>query len=372
MPVKAQFYWLGVIALGIAAVAFVCLRPEMPLKWSWMELVLFVIFAALAGHWKVRLIPKGPLEHAGSMSLGSALTFAGMLHFGLALGMLIGIVASLAACLYRVDGKPRQPWRQLVFNLSLTAISAIAFNFVLNAIYKHPPGIVGYEGFPAVAAGSLAYWLINTGGVATIIALVANETAYVLWRKTFLWTAPGYFAGASISLFSVACFQSNTAAILIIAVPIAYLTKQSYETYTRRAEEREKHIEELQEKKDQLSQLYVATIKSLATAIDAKDQYTHQHIIRVQKYAMAIAHEMGICGDELQGLETGALLHDIGKLGVPEYVLLKPGRLNAEEFEKIKKHPEIGAAILDQIDFPWPVIPVVKSHHERWDGTGYP
>ena len=81
---------------------------------------------------------------------------------------------------------------------------------------------------------------------------------------------------------------------------------------------------------------------------------------------------MGLDGDELEGLNTGALLHDIGKLGVPEYVLLKPGRLTDEEFAKIKKHPEIGAAILDPVEFPWPVLPVVKYHHEKWDGTGYP
>jgi len=113
-------------------------------------------------------------------------------------------------------------------------------------------------------------------------------------------------------------------------------------------------------------------VGGVALAIDAKDQYTHQHILRVQRYAVAAAKQMGLTGNELEGLNTGALLHDIGKLGVPEYVLLKPGRLTDEEFEKIKKHPEIGAAILDPVEFPWPVLPVVKYHHERWDGTGYP
>jgi GAF domain-containing protein len=81
---------------------------------------------------------------------------------------------------------------------------------------------------------------------------------------------------------------------------------------------------------------------------------------------------MGIEGAELEGVNTGTLLHDIGKLGVPEYVLLKPGRLTAEEFDKIKKHPEIGAAILDPVEFPWPVLPRCQYHHEKWDGTGYP
>ena len=95
-------------------------------------------------------------------------------------------------------------------------------------------------------------------------------------------------------------------------------------------------------------------------------------ILRVQQYAVATAEAMEIQGDELKAIETGALLHDIGKLGVPEYVLLKPGRLTEDEFAKIKEHPNIGADILDPVKFPWPVLPVVKYHHERYDGTGYP
>ncbi len=147
---------------------------------------------------------------------------------------------------------------------------------------------------------------------------------------------------------------------------------QNYATTAARTEEKQQHIEELQLGQEHLAELYLATIKSLALAIDAKDQYTHQHILRVQHYAVATARHMGVTGIEMEAINTGALLHDIGKLGVPEYVLLKPGRLTDDEFAKIKKHPEIGAAILDPVEFPWPVLPVVRSHHEKWDGTGYP
>jgi putative nucleotidyltransferase with HDIG domain len=143
-------------------------------------------------------------------------------------------------------------------------------------------------------------------------------------------------------------------------------------TYTAREQERITYIEEMEKKQAQLADLYLATIKSLALAIDAKDQYTHQHIIRVQRYAVAIAKEMGVQGPEFEAVQTGALLHDIGKLGVPEYVLLKSGPLTNEEIEKVRKHPEIGAAILDPVDFPYPVVHVVRNHHERWDGQGYP
>lgn len=164
----------------------------------------------------------------------------------------------------------------------------------------------------------------------------------------------------------------NVASVLLFGAPIAYITYHSYAVYSSKAVEKVQHIEELESGKAKLADLYLATIKSLALAIAAKDQYTHQHILRVQHYAVATAKEIGLEGSELEGLNTGALLHDIGKLGVPEYVLLKPGRLTDEEFEKIKLHPEIGAAILDPVEFPWPVLPVVKHHHESWDGTGYP
>lgn len=130
---------------------------------------------------------------------------------------------------------------------------------------------------------------------------------------------------------------------LLFVAPVAYFTYHSYSVYSARAEEKVKHLEEMQQNQARLADLYLATIKSLALAIDAKDQYTHQHILRVQRYAVAIAKQMGLDdGGDLEAVNTGALLHDIGKLGVPEYVLLKPGRLTEDEFAKIKLHPEIG------------------------------
>jgi putative nucleotidyltransferase with HDIG domain len=146
---------------------------------------------------------------------------------------------------------------------------------------------------------------------------------------------------------------------------VVYITHWSFRKHLDRTQE-------LVDSQERLSKLYQATTRSLALAIDAKDRYTHQHILRVQRYALAVAGAMGISGDELHAIEVGALLHDIGKLGIPEEVLLKPGRLTNEEFELIKQHPRMGAEILEPVPFPWPVLPVVKYHHERWDGTGYP
>src|SRR5512142_615982 len=123
----------------------------------------------------------------------------------------------------------------------------------------------------------------------------------------------------------------------------------------------------------QLNALYLSTIETLAMAIDAKDQITHGHIRRVQLYAVSLAKALEVREEPiLKAVEAASLLHDTGKLAVPEYILNKPGKLTPAEFEKMKLHATVGADILSSIDFPYPVVPIVRHHHENWDGTGYP
>jgi diguanylate cyclase (GGDEF)-like protein/putative nucleotidyltransferase with HDIG domain len=121
-----------------------------------------------------------------------------------------------------------------------------------------------------------------------------------------------------------------------------------------------------------MSRLHLATAEALATAIDAKDQTTHCHVRRVQLYAQGMGEAFSLVPDEIAALKSGALLHDIGKLAVPAHILNKPGRLTPAEFEKMKIHTTVGAQILSRVDFPYPVVPIVRHHHEQWDGLGYP
>ena len=121
-----------------------------------------------------------------------------------------------------------------------------------------------------------------------------------------------------------------------------------------------------------MAELHLATIEALALAIDAKDQTSQTHIRRVQLYATSVARALGMSENEVQGVKTAALLHDIGKLAVPEHILSKPGPLTPEEFQKIRAHPKVGADIVSSVPFPYPVAPLILSHHERWDGKGYP
>jgi diguanylate cyclase (GGDEF)-like protein/putative nucleotidyltransferase with HDIG domain len=131
-------------------------------------------------------------------------------------------------------------------------------------------------------------------------------------------------------------------------------------------------IERERNNAQQLSELHLATIEALALAIDAKDQTEPNHIQRVQAYAAGLARELGMSDTEVQAVKTAALLHDIGKLAIPDHILAKPGPLTPEEFQKVRVHPEVGAAILHSVPFPSPVAPLILCHHERWDGRGYP
>jgi len=133
-----------------------------------------------------------------------------------------------------------------------------------------------------------------------------------------------------------------------------------------------RRIDEERRTARQMSELHMATIEALALAIDAKDQTTPNHIVRVQEYATGLARALGMSDTELQAVKTAALLHDIGKLAIPDHILAKAGPLTPEEFQKVRVHPEVGAEILRSVQFPYPVAPMVLSHHERWDGRGYP
>jgi diguanylate cyclase (GGDEF)-like protein/putative nucleotidyltransferase with HDIG domain len=154
-------------------------------------------------------------------------------------------------------------------------------------------------------------------------------------------------------------------ASLLLVSAVVYLAARAYLKLRARFANERRHAQ-------QMSELHLATMEALALAIDAKDQTAHNHIGRVQIYATALARELGMSEEDVQAVKTAALLHDIGKLAVPEHILAKPGPLTPEEFQKIRVHPQVGAEIIAGIPFPHPVAPLILSHHERWDGRGYP
>jgi diguanylate cyclase (GGDEF)-like protein/putative nucleotidyltransferase with HDIG domain len=352
--------------LAATLAAFLCPPPtgdRFPLD----GIALAAVLAVAAGARRVDLIRSARFSEEGSMSLGFLLTFTSLLAFGVRAAVFIGILSGLSAGLY----PRRQPLHQFLFNVATGAATA----WIAGEIFVALNGGIGLEvrlrSASALLIATLVYFLLNTGCVATIIALCAGKRPGAVWRQNFLWTGPSYFAGASCALLGQLLLRSE-ASVLLLALPVLGFIYQSYKVYMQKEEQKQLYIRELESGRQMLANLYLSTVQSLASAIDAKDHNTSAHIQRVQRYAVAIAAKLEVEGDEMEAVKTGALLHDIGKLGVPDYVLLKPGPLSAEEFEKMKRHPVVGASILDPVHFPWPVASAVRYHHERWDGKGYP
>lgn len=154
-------------------------------------------------------------------------------------------------------------------------------------------------------------------------------------------------------------------ASLLLVWSLLFFGYRAYRVFLARFERERRNVQ-------QMSELHLATIEALARAIEAKDGTAANHIHRVQLYATAVARELGMSEMEVQAVKTAALLHDIGKLAVPDHILAKPGPLTPEEFQKVQAHPQVGASIIATIPFPYPVAPLILSHHERWDGRGYP
>jgi putative nucleotidyltransferase with HDIG domain len=218
-----------------------------------------------------------------------------------------------------------------------------------------------------LAVFAATYYVVNHGLTAVAIALARRRSIVDVFRENFVWLGPGYAAGACVALlFVVALHQVRFTVLALLIPPLLLLFYLTMRSSFGRVEDAKGHVAAL-------NRLYLSTVETLATAIDAKDDVTHSHIRRVQIAAVALAREMGITDSAtIQAIEAAALLHDTGKIAVPEHILNKPGKLTPAEFEKMKLHAPIGAEILSAIDFPYPVVPIVRHHHENWDGTGYP
>jgi putative nucleotidyltransferase with HDIG domain len=215
-------------------------------------------------------------------------------------------------------------------------------------------------GFAAV------YFLFNSGLVATGIGIAQRASPYKIWYDHFAWLSLNYFSGASISSLLVVVYQTDPGWTFLAVGPVLLILYVTFRESMARVADANHHIGEL-------NQLYLATVQTLAAAIDAKDQVTHGHIKRVQNYARELAVAIGIKNEvQLKAIQAAAVLHDTGKIAIPEAILNKPGPLTADEFEVMKQHAAMGADIISSVNFPYPVEPIVRYHHESWDGSGYP
>ncbi len=320
-----------------------------------VKFVCYLIAALFASLLKVTL--PGVV---GTLSVNFVFTLLGILELSLPETLLIGLVSVLAQFYWRPVGRLKKV--QLIFNLAQVTVSSAvaygAYQFVTVHIL-HAPGPL------ALLAAAITHYACNTGAMSTVIGLTEDKAPAKVWSDLYLWSFPYYIVGAAAAglvhfLNGHIGWQSS-----LLVLPPIYLMYRSYRLYLGKLESEKLHVE-------QVSKLHLRTIETLALAIEAKDETTGEHLQRVRVYAMELAKELGLSADEQEALQAAAVLHDIGKLAVPEHIISKPGKLTPEEFEKMKIHPIVGAEILEQVHFPYPVVPIVRAHHEKWDGSGYP
>jgi len=260
--------------------------------------------------------------------------------------------------------------------LSLSGVAAAG-------VYAALPERHGAALMAASGLAGLAYYAVNSVGLGVIWRLHEGIGALEAWLERMAWLWPhNIAAGLVAGLFVVGERSIGTSAFLIFFLPLAmsWLTQKQYLDRSRSGvEQLRRSHSELERTNAQLQGLlersranYLSTISSLARTIEAKDPYTGGHTERVGEYALMLARELGFGEDELEAVEVGAIVHDIGKIGIPDRILLKPGRLDAEEFAEMRKHPEISSYILDGLDVPQVVVEMARHHHERFDGNGYP
>ena len=301
-----------------------------------------------------------------TVTVTEGFVFAAALLFGPAAAT---VTVALDGLLVSVLSRRRNLHRTL-FNIGEPAISiwvaAQCFYVVsgVQPLFDSPVGLG--QLLPPLLLMTTTYFLLNSVLSVTATWFETRVNPLQRLRDQLPHTALNYLATCSFVVLLVLNLHTFTFAAVGVFVPLLVLSYASSKLLTARVEAANGHLNELRH-------LYLSTIEVLALAIDAKDQVTSGHIRRVQLHSVTLARELGITDDrEIKAIEAAALVHDLGKLAVPEHILNKPAKLTPVEFEQMKTHATIGADMLATMDFPYPVEPIVRYHHEMWDGKGYP
>jgi len=352
MSIRARLFIAVVLGAGAAilSVAILHWQCENPIRFGF-----YVAIALLASVLKVTLPGI-----TGTMSVNFLFVLIGIAELSLPETVVLGASAALVQYFWNHRGKPHLV--QVLFNVCNMAVAISASYLVFHAATQ---ARWSHDLLLALTLAAVSYFLANTIPIATIISLTEGKSLRKVWSECYFWSFPYYIVGATIAALMTWLNGRTGWQTSVLVLPPVYLIYRSYHLYLGKLENQKQHVE-------QIAALHLRTIEALALAIEAKDHTTHDHLQRVRVYATEVAKRLDLPEDERQAVHAAALLHDIGKLAVPEHIISKPGRLTPEEFEKMKIHPLVGAEILERVQFPYPVVPIVRAHHEKFDGSGYP
>jgi len=346
---KLKVYTIAVSFVGLitlTASAMHIAKADM-----WFELLYFIFLAVLTESMPI-IINKSTF-----ISLGFAIGLASMLLFD---PLIVPMVIALGTILRveKIDGKSHHifntSFQKRFFNGAAYAISAFlaSYGYLYGGMLF--PNI-NFGGFSVlgIMIAILTYIFVNTIMYMALFSIFEDSTVWNLLRQN-IWVAKNFVAIAPLGvLMAIAYNHYGWFALMLFYGPLL-LARYSFILYL------------------EMKNVYLETIKALSNSVDAKDQYTNGHSHRVAHYALRLAEEMKLAPWQIENIKIAATLHDIGKIGIRDSILNKPGKLTAEEYEAIKNHPRIGANILDEVRFLKGVSEIILHHHERFDGKGYP
>jgi len=343
----------GTLAVGRSVYELIAAPPSP--QWLFLAGLAF-----LTGSFSIKL----PSVNA-RISVSEAFVFAAVLLFGPSAATIIVTIDAIILSTW-VHVRRRSKLRA-AFNICAAATAIWVAAHLFRLLLPQTPASPRLEEILLpVAVLSASYFAVNSFFIAVAVSYEKSTSPIEIWKQNFAWVGLNYLGGASVAMLLVTYRQSIDLMAVSVILPILAITYLTFRTSISRLADANRHV-------SQVNDLYLSTIETLAMAVDAKDQITHGHIRRVQVYAVELAKRLGVTeASQLKAIEAAALLHDMGKLAIPEHILNKPGKLTPAEFETMKRHADIGADLLSSIRFPYPVVPIVRHHHEHWNGQGYP
>jgi putative nucleotidyltransferase with HDIG domain len=338
LTAKIYLVILGVAAVGLLVYLFFITGWA---DLNWLTILLFLFLTFLSDSYPVRL-PNGVI-----ISVSFAVIFGAILIFQPIVVVIISVLGDLLSL------RKGRSLVQYLFNaaqLTLsTGIAALAFHSV-------NPGQLNFSLHYLTAAlvPLLLCFLLNSFFITFIIALTRQERPSSVWLTNIKWAAPSYISMAPLGLIIALIYQNiGIWGLVLFCIPML-IARQSFISYMN------------------MRQTFLDTIQSLSATIDAKDPYTKGHSFRVAAYSTALARELGWSEEKVELLQYVALIHDLGKVAIPETILKKEGKLTGAEFAQMREHSLIGFNIIKDIKFLAGGADIIKHHHERWDGKGYP
>jgi putative nucleotidyltransferase with HDIG domain len=340
--VPFKTYYFAFIIAGFLFFAF--LMRDFPLD-RFREVLLFIVLIVVADTAQISL-PRG----GASIYASSPLDLAGIIILGAPGMALVEAVASL----FSGVAVQRRSAFKIAFNVPLLIVTVGVAGLVFHSFPEEWTALTSPRFLVPLTACGVTYYAVNTVAISLVIALQTRSRPFEIWKQNYMWTffhIVAFLPLAAIIALVYTGFGAWT--ILLFLVPI-FLARYSFKLYV------------------EMKEAHINTVAALTSAIDANDPFTHGHSYRVSCYALRVGRAMGLSARDLEILEYGALLHDIGKIAIQHDILLKNGKLTDREFLTLKQHPTIGADIVENLKFLREAAVLVRYHHEQPNGRGYP